>query len=568
MFIVFLFYCVFVLLNVCKKFFANYSFIQKLIKLFFIYDDETKNQMNGILDKQRINSSNLQLSDIDEKEQGAQGFVQKCVWKNKSAVMKTSNHIDFVIELEEEVWQNLKRLNSIHYCKVLAKTPVSPGERRFCLFFEEIKHNETEISLHYKKKIQKTSRNDSLAQLIYDAKHKPYALINCINQTLAAIAMFETLGITHYDLHADNVMITNTEYDVHVYKLNKNIVSIKTYGISPVIIDFGMAYLPNNRYNATCMFSNSGFTTFIPDQLVDARLLLTTAIKDLVYSIKNLKKTTISFPTATKIRRAHSGSVSLTSNSSKVSLGSSGTKSSDIVNLVERYIKKIKLMFVPLKLQDNGWFHDNCFSNIIDDIVNSVPKILLKRKSGIFKKNNFEWTLELMQHEITLPLKLDGKSTVGSFNEAILLFASEWVFVEQIIRNTKEEQLFLKELVSMDEEIKSFTKMRHRYPKIQNLNRLKNTIKNASIIFKEILIDKKMKIETKKKNMYSKLSFQTTEDILTSLPKPPIKYEDGMKLHFIDISKTHANSFTTTIDDAMARNLNNNEQEELVKFFI
>lgn len=535
--------------------------------MFLIYDDGTKNQMNGILNKQRINSSNLQLSDIDEKEQGAQGFVQKCVWENKSAVMKTSNHIDFVIELEEEVWQNLKIFDNIHFCKVLAKMPVSPGEKRFRLFFEEIKHNETDKSLCHKKKIQKTSRNDSLAQLIYDAKHKPFALINCINQTLAAITMFETVGITHYDLHADNVMIRNTDYDVHVYKLNKSIVSIKTYGISPVIIDFGMAYVPNNRYNATCMFSNSGFTTFIPDQLVDARLLLTTAIKDLVYSIKNLK--TISLPTTTKIRTARpvSSAAKIFKHDSKISSGSSGTKSSDIVNLVERYIKKIKLMFIPLKLQDNGWFHDNCFSNIIDDIVDSVPKILLKRKSGIFKKNNFEWTLELMQHEIALPLKLDGKRSLHSFNEAILLFASEWVFVEQIIRNTKEEQLFLKELVSMDDDtdIKSFTKIRHRYPKIQNLKRLKSTIKNASMIFKEILIDKKLKIETKKNKMYSKLPFQTTEDILTSLPKPPIKYEEGMKLHFIDISK--ANSFTTTIDDMMAENLNNNEQEELTKYF-
>ena len=209
----------------------------------------------------------MKITNIEEADQGAQGYIKKYVLNDQPVVIKFSNHIDFVLELEEEVWKRLKLLNSIHFCKVLTKTSINPGERRYQLVFEEITHYEPKNSISLrnqsnigpvKEKDNSTiikNKNDSLANLLYDAKHKVVALMNCLNQTLAAIIMYQNLGITHYDLHVDNVMITNTEYDVHVYKLENNILAIKTFGLSPVIIDFGMAYVPNNRYNATCMFA-------------------------------------------------------------------------------------------------------------------------------------------------------------------------------------------------------------------------------------------------------------------------------------------------------------------------
>ena len=546
-----------------------------------IYGTRFKLIMNGIIKRRSPNTSG-----ISEQDQGAQGFVEKCVWNNKPAVVKTSNHIDFVLELEEEVWNRLKILDSIHFCKVLSKHPLSPGERRFRLFFEEIRHYETEISLRNKSKKPITNngkprfKNNSLANIIYEAKHKPAALINCINQTLAAIAMFEKMGITHYDLHADNVMITNTENDVHIYKLNNdNIVSIKTYGISPVIIDFGMAYIPRNRYNATCMFSNNGFTTFMADPLVDARLLLLTSVKDLPYTIKDLKKSTLTVVSnlrrnlgQTISKRNYVAAKTKNTTPTSVVLGCDQNKgSSDVVKLVEHYVRKVRLMFTPLKLEDNGWFHDNCFSNIIDDLADLAPKILTKRKGGIFKKDNYKWMLELMQHEIELPLKNSGNyynNKQLTFNKAILLFASEWVLVEQIIRNTKEEQLFLKDLVSINDDFESYLKMKHRFPKIKNLKRLKSSIHLASTIFEDILHSYKIKIETKKTTLYSKLPYKTTGNILAALPKPVLKYEAGMKLHLIDVSSDLVvKNSHTTIDEYMAEALNTNEQEELAKYF-
>jgi hypothetical protein len=495
-------------------------------------------------------------TNIEEADQGAQGYIKKYVLNDQPVVIKFSNHIDFVLELEEEVWTRLKIFNSIHFCKVLTKKSINPGERRYQLVFEEITHYEPKnsISLRNQSKNSK-NKNDSLANLLYDAKHKVVALMNCLNQTMAAIIMYQNLGITHYDLHVDNVMITNTEYDVHVYKLKNNIIAIKTFGLSPVIIDFGMAYVPNNRYNATCMFANNGFTTFMPDHHVDARLLLVTALKDLEYIVKDYKKNSIA------------KSIRLKDNKT----ANTPHKSTEVIKISELYIKKIKNIYGNLKIQENGWFYDNCFNNIINEIVNMMPKILNQRKGGIFKKNKLDWTFELLQHEILLPLKtpeqpLSGLHLKLQLSKVILLFAAEWVYVEQIIRNTKEEQLFLKDLVSMDESLKSYCIMRHRYPKIKNLKKLKTYCKTSSEIFSHLLNNYKNKIEVKKSLIYSRMPYQTTEDILISLPKQSIKYEKDMKLNFIDTSGMQK-SFNLTINDIMVTKLNENEQETFQEIF-
>jgi len=62
------------------------------------------------------------------------------------------------------------------------------------------------------------------------------------------------------------------------------------------------------------------------------------------------------------------------------------------------------------------------------------------------------------------------------------------------------------------------------------------------------------------------MQYQTTEDILISLPKQSIKYEKDMKLNFIDTSGMQK-SFNLTINDIMVTKLNENEQETFQEIF-
>lgn len=466
-------------------------------------------------------------SPINERDQGVQGAVFKCMWKDKPAIMKMSNHIDFVLELEEEAWNRLKRLNCVHFCEVFERLPLKPGERRYCLFYKEITNN---------------SRNDSINNLIYEQAHHPNAILNCVRQTLAAMVMFEELGITHYDLHGDNVMVTDTPYDVHVYKFGNQLIPIRTYGLAPVIIDFGLAYIPNSRYNAPCVFAKEGFTTYMSDPIVDSRLLLMTTINELKDLVRSFRART---------RRVFNAQYK------------------DACVVIERFIKKVELIFTPLRLQKNGWFkEENMFPNIVDALIEEIPQSLQNTDRGVFKLENVDWVIELLQHEITLPVT-QYKPDTPSFGNAMCRLAIDWKqFVEPVIRNTREEQLFFKELVSIprDAEAGVYTTMKHRYPKIKNIKRLRKQAGVMGDSFNNFLYEKQQEAEGIKARMYAKIPYRRTQDILSALPSMPNKYNEGMTLLVMD--PTSPNHKEVILDEALANMLNEDEQEALQKYIV
>ncbi len=467
-------------------------------------------------------------SPINEKDQGVQGVVFKCIWKEKAAIIKMSNHIDFVLELEEEAWNHLKSLNCLHFCEVLERLPLRPGERRYCLFYKEITNN---------------SRNDSLANLIYEGAHHPNAILNCVRQTLAATVMFEGLGITHYDLHADNAMVTDTPYDVHVYKFGDKIIPIRTYGLAPVIIDFGMAYIPNTRYNATSVFATEGYTTFMPDPIADSRLLLMTVIQDLKNTVKGF--------------RSHTYRVL-------------NTHYKDTCTVIERFNKKVELIFMPLRIAENGSYKKkNMFPDVLDELVSLLPQTLRETEHGVFKPSNIDLIMELLQHEIVLPVA-QRKPDVPPFGKVTCMFAMDWKkFVEPVIRNTREEQLFFKDLVSIphDAEPDVFINMRHRYPKIKNIKRLRTKIKAMGDSLHNFLFDKVAEVEAIKSKLYAKIPYKTTLDILCTLPSMPNKYTEGMSLLVMDPTSPNHNK-EVIIDENMSLMLNEDEQGTLRKYIV
>ena len=438
----------------------------------------------------------------NEKDQGAQGVINKCKWNNKLAILKTSNNVDFLIELEYDAWTRLKDIDCPHFCDIFEKKPISSGKRQYLLVMKEILFKDFNRSLGgfmYK----------------YGGMYDPSVFLNCINQTLAAIIMFEKVGITHYDLHVDNVMITETSHDVHVYRFDFGDIAVQTNGICPVIIDFGIAYVAQSRLNATCVFTDSGFTPFMPDPLVDARLLLVTAERDL-YDILRLPQT------------------QLKSGKSKAFAQN--------VQLARQYTQFIKTTFKPLNLDwKNGWFKDGTFPNIIKNITNMD----LGKRGGILHKENLKWMIELLQHEIQIPLRSQSNPVGPSFYEAVKAFEKEWESVEKIIRNTKEEELFFKDLVMMSNDtLREFKRVHLRYPSIKNLNRVKSAIKVMVSVLENILIKNQKKIDEKKKKLYQLVAVSNTSDILKSLPKPQVKWTSGMKILIMSNGQSKALTLT------------------------
>jgi len=480
-------------------------------------------------------------SDVDT--QGVQSYTQKCIWKGKPCIMKTSKHVDFVPELEFNAWTRLKLLNSPdiqcpHFCEIYDKTSSSSGKSEKCLFFREI----------LLRLPNGESGNMSLGDIIFEDCHHPIGLINCVNQTIAAILMMEKVGITHYDLHSDNVMIDNTPFDVHVYinqseqdpRSGPDIAIFETYGITPVVIDFGISYVPDTELNATSVFTDSGFTTFMNDPLVDTRLLLTTTKKDF---IKYLKRKSDLRPTGKPRRNFKS------------------------ILAVKRYKEQITRALTPLKSsvdKKTGWLKENTFPNIVHNIVTQIKSLKLKRRGGLFHTDNVKWFLELLQHRISVPLKDESLGSEvevmrHNFTTSFLDFVIEWLPVEHIIRNTKEELFFFKDLVSEIDSIK----MKHRYPEIKNIAKLRSCIDALTISLKCEFIKVQKEIKVKREELYSVNSYQTTNELFKRLPRQPVQFKNGMSMLICDMRRDLVTYNQLHLDQKTVDLLNDNVENIL-----
>lgn len=490
---------------------------------------------------------------FDKSIQGVQSLTKKVSWKGVPAIQKISKYVDFTPELEFSAWQKLKLLNATssvgscgtspaapsgpvphgaapsgpvvtcpHFCEIYEKAPLSKKEVEFCLFFKE-------ISLNWSNE----KRNVTLGDIIFESQHSPQAFINCVNQTVAAILMLEKVGITHYDLHSDNVMITNANYDAHMYITPGEggafkVSVFETHGITPVIIDFGVSHVPDSHLNATCMFTGSGFTPFMNDPLVDVRLLFTTVKKDFT---EYLRKKAERRPT-----------------------GKPQKNLKELISL-KKYNKYITSVFSPLKPlinQKTGWFKDKTFPSIINDLKSEIKSLKLNQSRGMFKSKNIDWFFEILQHRIRVPLRNGedllglqdepepgsaGEMCVALFKRLVLDFAIEWSRVETKVRNTKKELLVFKDFVRDDEGVVALMRLRRKYPFIKNILRLKKCIHLLGQVFELLFIQYKNEIETKRDKLYSLLSVHTTLDIFNNLPQYPIKFKTGMKILICDLRR-------------------------------
>jgi hypothetical protein len=435
--------------------------------------------------------------------QGVQGTVKKSLWLHDGetvpVITKSSKNIDFILELESAVWTKLNYKECIHFCPIYK----TDSER---IIMKEITH------LQDGKFIQNT-----LGNAVYYFYFEPRALYNCILQSMYSIGIFHQSKITHYDLHSDNIMIGNTPYDVHVYGNEP----VQTFGIVPVIIDFGMAYCEGYRFCSTIEFNSSGFTPYMFDPLVDARLLLMTLVKDLKENIYKRKDT----------------------------------------DVLQQFTKEVKNTFRSLNLKDNGWFHKNSFINIKDSIEELKPRSLKNSKYGIFKKENFLWCLELLQHMFTVPLdhknnnsfrdnKLTKKYKDEQFMLAVLEFAEEWFIVEQILSDTKKEKVFLKDLVCfrirtgecgqpflLHNRKDHILFLRKKYPGITNFCRIYKTLIHLAKAYFVILENTRDKTLEQRNILYGSVKNKNIYDILNNLHKNKIIYKSGMKVYFVHENK-------------------------------
>jgi hypothetical protein len=296
-----------------------------------------------------------------------------------------------------------------------------------------------------------------------------------------------------------------------------------TFGITPVIIDFGLSHVTNSNWAATNSFLYQGISTFDKDPIIDCILLLTTV------------KTHMEFHNSWIV--------------------------SNYITEMKAYYKYIKSTtewFEQLRLDENGWFSQRLFPDTTYDLLQSFPNI----EYGMFSTKNIVCVMELLQYSIMVPITKLENSTI-TFKQALLRICVLWMeSVEPVVKNIHLEKMLFKDLVSViakhkfNVDVSEIIKLKRKYPKILNFHQLiyslcilrnaySNKIYKSSILVKNI-----------KKRLYDKIDHKSTLDFLNNIPFVNYMVAPGMKVLIQDVVEKKQHKFT--INKLQATKINNN----------
>lgn len=204
-------------------------------------------------------------STYDKK--GEQGTLKWIVENGVTFAEKTSQYIDYTIEMETDIGVLLNTLHSDHFCHY---------------YVDASKHDKSVSTL----KMDKIEGNT-----LFETELNQYERQSIVGRTLTIMSIVtELFDISHNDLHSSNVMVKNTEVDVQGYIFpDGEEMAAPTFGWSPVIIDFGLAFSGHSsrKMKSSINHSEIGFFPHERDEFADARRLLS-SIQDMPDDIVKL----------------------------------------------------------------------------------------------------------------------------------------------------------------------------------------------------------------------------------------------------------------------------------------
>lgn len=215
-------------------------------------------------------------------KQGLVGLLNDTETQEKY-VYKISQYLDFVIDQEYNVMKDLNTLRDFcpHFVKSLTKVrvPVTANYKKAKNPFritEDYKSILTDMIV-----MQHLDGCKKFFKYIYRNKDETTTveLLSVVKQTLLAAEIArKKVKFTHYDLHSDNIMIGKCDPNsVFLYVIDGQYHLVPTYGMYPIIIDFGFSYTKStDKAPMNCSLSHTkyGFIQCQEDTHADAKLFL------------------------------------------------------------------------------------------------------------------------------------------------------------------------------------------------------------------------------------------------------------------------------------------------------
>lgn len=267
-----------------------------------------------------------------------------------------------------------------------------------------------------------------------------------------------TTGIVHNDLHTSNIIIIPTDQKFFSITLNGKLYKYKTYGVLPVIIDFGYAHV---GFNVIGSLQNSdlGYTLEEQDCLADARLLL--------FSAAN------SFDDRTR--------------------------------------KIIETIFKPLNLTKEGWFPPEILSNAYDELYTIAGKQYNQDDQDDQSTKSVDATLTLLVN--SMGNLLDKRCITPCCTNCYYSYETTDVyFSDESSEDIDTEWNLQISCICTDKISNIFNKI---YDKISNNKVLDEALfREASLVFKPVIVQVLDNNRTIKRNYYNKLTVSTSLDVI------------------------------------------------------
>lgn len=434
------------------------------------------------------------------RDKCSQGIVGRCVLDGVPVVWKVSKLANFTCESEYATGRAVMEstLGVLpHFVKVLSCRDVYLSSedtvKRTCLTMEDV-------------------RGGRFLDVIDNCGECPDTL-NIVKQLLIAIAAAqEILQFTHYDLHIENVLVTETDDDKYVYVFpNGTVHAVETNGLCAVVIDYGYAYTSRARTVMPSLYHNeAGFKPYEFSPLADAMTLLCSTVNEFSHS------------------------------------------KSPFVTEVER-------MFEPMRSTmkwECGWFEG--FVNLPRELERTMrPPIHEVRKDSVFR--NVSLIVDLLQALVPLPIGVgpEEKCDVPYVKTFSRLYY-QWFLIEEQLANPELEALFLKTLIrSMLENVSPSELVGHVFGREFEIE---YEVVTSALLRMAKMIEsgiRKMarRDRPRRDRYYSRLDVSCAMDVYKRLATAPVVFRRDDRVRIFDLR--NGTTRTAVASKAQAKRLNN-----------
>ena len=241
------------------------------------------------LSKTIIDAIKKQSYKTQKMKGGKQGIVGLFEVEGKKFLYKVSSDLTLIGTHEHAILKSLEKVTSLCPFFIKSYTVVN------LMYGEDYEDSEDPFKIKSKAKyyldtcfVEYVEDSRKFLSFIKHAPVPDKIISSIMSQTFMGIMLAQYHArFSHYDLHSQNILVQKCNDNLvmlYYSKVNDKTYMTPTYGYVPRIIDYGFSYSDEGtkRICSPLDFMDSGYTSIIYDDLVDARVFMISTLDDIM----------------------------------------------------------------------------------------------------------------------------------------------------------------------------------------------------------------------------------------------------------------------------------------------